>query len=94
MALHIEDPVAERLASELATIAGESETEAVRKALEERRARLGERALTTRQRGERLRRWLESEIWPNLPPETGARPLSKAEREEILGYGPDGLPRR
>ena len=40
MAFNIKNPQVERLASELARLNGESKPEAIRKALEERRARL------------------------------------------------------
>ncbi len=40
MTLQIKDPVAERLATEVASLAGESKTGAVRQALRERRRRL------------------------------------------------------
>ena len=91
MALNIKDPVAEQLAAEVAALAGETKTGAVRTALAERRERLlAERepdALASR-----LRRVLEEEIWPLVPPDMlGRRPLSKAEREEILGYGAEGV---
>lgn len=90
MALSIKDPVAERLAAEVASLAGESKTEAVRVALRERRERL---LLTAGRgaRGESLLRFLQDEVWPLLPPEAGRAPLTKAEREEILGYGADGV---
>jgi hypothetical protein len=35
-------------------------------------------------------RFLEEEIWPLIPPDELGRPLSKAEREEILGFGEHG----
>jgi len=90
MALNIKDPETEQLAAEVAAMAGESKTRAVKVALHERKERLkllGKPA----DRGERLRRLLEEEIWPNLPAEERGRPMSKAEREEILGYGPNGV---
>ena len=31
--------------------------------------------------------FLEKEIWPNIPPDLLGRPLTKQERENILGYG-------
>ena len=35
---------------------------------------------------------LEEEVWPFMPPEElGKPPMTKAEREEILGYGRDGV---
>lgn len=46
--------------------------------------------LTARQREERLTRFLEEEIWPLVPPDQLGRPLSKAEREQILGFSADG----
>jgi hypothetical protein len=41
---------------------------------------------------EEMRTWLETEIWPLFPDETLDRePMTKAEREELLGFGPDGF---
>jgi len=88
MALNIKDPETERLATELAALTGETKTRAVRVALEERTQRLGRRESA----GERMLRVLEEEIWPRIPAELRGRPpLTKAEREAILGYGPDGV---
>lgn len=39
----------------------------------------------------RLRRFLEREVWVHLPPDSRGKPLSKQEREAILGYGPGGV---
>jgi hypothetical protein len=38
-----------------------------------------------------LREFLEREIWPQIPASILDKPLSKSEREEILGYGPEGV---
>jgi antitoxin VapB len=89
MALSIKDPATERLAAEVAAMAGESKTRAVRVALEERRTRLALAGLR-RDRAAAVRRMLEEEVWPQVPPDVLGVPLSKAEREAILGYGPDG----
>jgi antitoxin VapB len=89
MGLQINHPEIDRLAAEVARLSGESETEAVLHALEERRARL--QAAREETRAERIRRVLEEEIWPLVPPEARGKPLTKAEREEILGYGPEGV---
>jgi antitoxin VapB len=88
MALTI-DPETERLAAELAELAGESKTEAIRKALEERRQRLAPPSAPDRVA--RLRRFLEEEVWPQIPADLRGKKLSKQEEEEILGYGPDGV---
>jgi antitoxin VapB len=39
----------------------------------------------------RLRRFLQEEVWPAIPPESRGKAISKEEEEETLGYGPDGV---
>jgi antitoxin VapB len=90
MALNIKNLEVERLADEVAKIAGESKTEAVRKALEERRERLAFQVPRRDRRAEAMR-YLEREVWPRIPSELLGRGLSKEEQEEILGYGPEGV---
>jgi len=90
MPLNIKNEAVEHLVAEVARMTGESKTEAVRKALEERRARLS-LGLLSHDRKERLLRFLEGEVWPLVPPEERGRTLTKAEEEAILGYGPDGV---
>ncbi len=89
MALNIKDKETEELAAEVARLTGESKTAAVRTALRERRARL-RREETIEERRERFQRFLEEEIWPHIPPEVRGKKMTKAEREEILGIGPEG----
>lgn len=86
MALNIKNPEVEKLAKEVAELSGESKTEAIRKALEERKARLKSKVVMSR--GERARRFLEDEVWPKLK---GQRSPNKAEIESLLGYGPHGV---
>jgi antitoxin VapB len=81
MALNIKNPEVERLASELAEITGESKTEAVRKALEQRKASLSV-GINIGKR-DRWIEFLESEIWPAIPREQLGRRLSKEEEEAI-----------
>lgn len=38
----------------------------------------------------RLHRFLIEEAWPQIPEKVRGVPVSRQEREEILGYGPDG----
>lgn len=90
MALNIKDQQTEALATELARLTGETKTGAVRAALEERCQRLAQRTVIP-DRGARLRRLLEDEIWPQIPAEVLGKPLTREEREEILGYGPEGV---
>jgi len=90
MALNIKDAETERLAAEVANLAGETKTRAVKVALEERRQRLALRGARP-VRSEALRRFLEEEVWPQVPADVLGKPLSRAEREAILGYGPEGV---
>jgi antitoxin VapB len=83
MALSIEDPKTEQLALELASQTGESLTNAIRRALEERLKRLG-------RRGAR-----QAELQDELAAIRGrvrALPVLDARSpDDILGYGPDEL---
>ncbi len=85
MALNIKNDVVEGLVEEVARLAGESKTEAVKKALEERMQRLlaGRTRLT---KAQKLRRFLEFEAWPQIPTSVLGTTISKAEEESILGY--------
>lgn len=89
MAVNIKNERVERLLEEVAALTGETKTEAVRRSLEERRDRLA-RSATELNSADRLRRLLEREIWPTIPPALRGTRLTKADEERILGYGPDG----
>jgi antitoxin VapB len=86
MALSINDVRVERLAEEVADLTGETKTEAIRRALEERKARLGMRHPGT-DRLASLEAFLEREIWSAIPAQLRGRKRSKREIERILGYG-------
>jgi antitoxin VapB len=90
VALNIKNREVEELAAEVAGMTGETKTEAIRKALADRRRRL------TREGGQgaraaRLRRFFDEEIWPLLPRGQRGKAMSKREREAILGYGEGGV---
>ncbi len=89
MALNIKSPEVEDLVEALARMTGESKTEAVRRALAERRERLSLQQ-GRRERGGDFLRFLEEEVWPKAPPGQLGRRLSREEEDEILGYGPEG----
>lgn len=82
MAINIKDPDTDRLARELAELAGQPITQAVRVAIEERLARLRRHSVVadgpdlggiiTRGRQRRL--------------------LDERDENDLLGYGDDGLP--
>lgn len=80
MALNIKSAEADRLARELARATGESITEAVTRAVEERLARFRRRGTGTRRRALAELRRRVSEL-----PELDARP-----DDELLGYDDDG----
>jgi antitoxin VapB len=90
MPLNIKDPETEQLAREVAALAGESKTRAIRQALSERKQRLL-LARSGRGRGERIMELLERRVWPRLPEGVRGSELSKDEEEAILGFGPEGV---
>lgn len=89
MGFHVDDPRLDRLVAEVARMTGESEADAMIHSLEERRDRL--RAERIEDKATRVRKVLEEKIWPLVPPEVLGKEVTKAEREEILGYGPTGV---
>ena len=89
MALTIKDPETERLVAELAATTGESKTRAIRVALQERKQRLAF-GIQRRSRKEELLSFLQSDVWPRVPPEELGRRLLKEEENAILGYGREG----
>jgi antitoxin VapB len=90
MALNIKDQETEKLAAEVAELTGDSKTGAVREALRQRLDRLELERGGKDKRFRDLLRFMETEIWPLIPEEERGKPITKAEREEILGYGPEG----
>ena len=90
MAMNIKDQETEQLIGRLAELTGETKTGAVRTAVRARIEML-QAVDGAEQRKARLRRLLEEEIWPLIPPEELGKPLSKEEQEDILGFGPDGV---
>ncbi len=89
MPLNIKNAAVERLAAEVARLTGESKTEAIRRALDERRRRL--KGLSAERRRARVLRFLEKKVWPTLPVGERGRRLTRAEEDDILGYGPAGV---
>ena len=93
MALNIMDVEVESLANEVAVLAHETETEAIKQALVERRARLQPKAggPTGIPEGRKnLREFFEKEVWPLMPASELGRTITREEEDEILGYGPNG----
>jgi antitoxin VapB len=89
MALNLKSPRVEALAAEVARLAGESKTEAIRKALEERRRRL--KGHSGRERRARIQQFLRTKVWPTVPKKELGRRLSRDAEDAILGYGPEGV---
>jgi antitoxin VapB len=88
MALNLKNSEVEELVAEIAALTGESETEVVRKAVQERKERLALRLVPLDRKVEILRR-LKDEIWSLIPPEHLGRAPSQEEQDEILGFGPE-----
>lgn len=90
MAMNIKDPETEQLADEVARMSGVSKTAAVRESLRKQRDRMS-REETAEERYQRLHRFLEEEIWPQIPSDIRGKSLSKEEEEDLLGIGPGGV---
>jgi len=90
MALNIKNQEVERLADEVSRLANETKTEAIRRALVERKERLAAAYGRPRTK-EALIEFFERSIWPNFPPEVLGKAVTKRQREKILGYGPHGV---
>ena len=90
MALNIKNTRTEELAAEVAALSGESKTGAITTALEMRRRRLWMER-TGVDRTAHLCRFLEEEIWPEVPEDSTGKPMTKAEREALLGLGELGV---
>jgi antitoxin VapB len=80
MALNIKDPEVDRLAAELANRLHTSKTNAIRQALNAQLALLKSQSSN---RAEQLLDVMRTEIWPLLADRT---PITKHDREQILGY--------
>ena len=89
MAMNIKNPGVERLATEVARLTGETKTEAIRKALEDRKRRL--KGAPAGDRRAAVLSFLKKRVWPGLPKGQVGRPLTRNEEDAILGYGPDGV---
>jgi antitoxin VapB len=89
MALNIKNPSVERLAGEVALLTGETKTEAIRKALEDRKRRLV--AAPAGDRKAAVLSFLKKRVWTGVPKKEKGRVLSRAEEDAILGYGPEGV---
>jgi antitoxin VapB len=90
MALNIKNSEVENLAAEVARLAKETKTEAIRRALLDRKLRLQVRRRNISRKA-RMEALLHEQIWPQIPAKLRGTRLSRAEREQILGYGPEGV---
>jgi antitoxin VapB len=89
MALNIKNAAVERLATEAAELAGESKTQAIRVALQDRvqKLRIHQSPKQARERALEILHRIRKES----PKGDFGRRLSKKEREAILGFGPGGV---
>jgi antitoxin VapB len=87
VAIQIKDPVVTKLAAELASLTGESKTDAIRNALEEKMARITMCAARRTRRAE-MARILGREVCTLARAGGKKEVLSAAEIQELLAYGP------
>jgi antitoxin VapB len=86
VSLNVKSEEVVRLANEVALLAHETKTEAIRRALLERRERL----IGASARGQSLISFLEKQVWPFIPDEVRGRRMTRDAEDQILGYGPEG----
>ena len=89
MGLNLKNREVERLAAEVAQLTGESKTEAIRRALDERRRRL--RGPSAAARRTRVLRLLRTRRWSSVPKRALGRRMTREEEDALLGYDPDGV---
>lgn len=82
--MRIENPEIEALAVEVAGLANQTKEQAIRTALQERKERLLAKRSQSH-RAARIDRFLRNEAWPQVPAAVLGRPISKPEREALLG---------
>ena len=80
MGLNIKNAEVERLAAEVAALTGESKTEAIRRALLDRKQQL---TIPQRKRSELLYEWLERDVWPKVKPEFRDKPMTKEDWDAL-----------
>lgn len=80
MGLNIKNLEVERLAAEVAAMTGETKTEAIRKALMERKELL---SVPRRQRMDGVQEWLARDVWPFVKPEFVGNPMTKADWDAL-----------
>ncbi len=85
VALTIKDDEVDRLAAEVARVTGESKTQAVKVALQERRVRLAG-GIDPAARTAALLEFMEQEVWAHVPAEQRGAPHDQARDDEIVGY--------
>ena len=90
MALNLKSPDVNRLVVEVAELAGETKTQAVRRALQERKALLLRKGQEQAPRRDLLT-FLKREVWPHIPKRERGKRIGKRRWEHILGYGKDGI---
>lgn len=84
MALNIKNKEVELLAEEVSKLTKESKTQAIKKALEERKANLLKKGLLL-DRKQRIENFLENRLWKNIDFKK-VKTLTKKQEEELLGY--------
>ena len=84
MALNIKNKEVELLAEEVSKLTKESKTQAIKKALEERKSNLLKKGLLL-DRKQRIENFLENRLWKNIDFKK-VKTLTKKQEEELLGY--------
>lgn len=89
MPLNIKNAEVERLVDELCSLTGSGKTETIRRALQEQKERLALH-VNSLNRGARIKRFLEREVWRQVPISELGRRLTRDEEDAILGFDSSG----
>ena len=87
MSIYIQNSEVESLLDQVVQITGESEIQAIKIALQERRQRLATRYSFASNTTRTLLSFLQEEIWSQIPQDKLGISITKAEKEDILGLG-------
>jgi antitoxin VapB len=90
MPLNIKNSEVERLVEERTRLTKETKTEAIRKALQERKVRLQLTDGLITDRSARAKNCLERKVWRLIPPELRRKGISKRERESVFTHRHSG----
>ncbi len=84
MPISIKNQEVESLLNEIIAITGEGKTEAIKRALQERKNRMGLQCSENKEK--QLLSFLKTEVWPQIPEHLLGKGISQEEQDKMLGF--------